>query len=77
MNHDNHLKDDGCHVWPHCLTCPLERCIFDKVHKPHDQGRYEAMTTAYARLGTQAAVAKEFGVSRRTVWRALKRRAPR
>ena len=24
-----HPKDDGCNIHPHCLECPLMRCIYD------------------------------------------------
>jgi len=32
-------RDDGCHVAPACLACPLPACIFDRRHSPLQQAR--------------------------------------
>lgn len=70
-------RDDGCHIHPHCLTCPLARCIYDEP----DGGR--AMTkglrnneirTLRAQGVGLGQLAKRFGVSKRTIYRALRHR---
>jgi len=32
-------RDDGCHVAPACLACPLPACVFDRRHSPVQQAR--------------------------------------
>lgn len=32
-------RDDGCHVAPACLTCPLPACIFDRTLSPAQHAR--------------------------------------
>lgn len=29
-----YVVGDGCHVHPHCLTCPLEVCVLDAKRSP-------------------------------------------
>ena len=61
------MRGDGCEVYHHCLTCPLPECIYDT-------GKDAAVAALYAKLraavGTGEAVAAQYGVSVRTVWRA-------
>ena len=73
-------QDDGCHVHPHCLTCPLPRCRYDAP------GGLRALLNAHRdrqiveirRMGaTVDARALRFGVSRRTIFRILENQAPR
>jgi len=71
-------RDEGCHVHPACLTCPLPKCIYDDP-----PGWYEAwvreerdrrIVEDWQRGGKTAhQLAREHGVSRRTVFRALRR----
>lgn len=70
-------RDDGCHIHPHCLTCPLSRCIYDEP----DSGRGVTKALRNAEilsLRTQGVgleeLAQRFGVSKRTIHRALGRR---
>jgi len=64
----------GCHVHNDCLTCPLERCIYDRVVVRE----YTLATTDHRRKRirelrqsgfTVVEVADVIGVSRRTVMR--------
>ena len=68
-------RDDGCEVAPACLRCPLPRCKFD------DPGWYQkelrgqrdqriAQTRSHEGL-TVSQLSRRFGVSQRTVFRAL------
>jgi hypothetical protein len=69
-------RDTGCSLAPACVRCPLERCRYDEpggartvLQRPRD---------AALRLRREEgvaidALAAEFGVSRRTVFRVLAR----
>lgn len=74
---DTHYRDTGCQVWPSCLSCPLERCIYDEPEggpaarrRLRDEEIYRLYTERKADI---AALARRFGVSRRTVHRAVAR----
>ena len=68
-------RDDGCEVAPHCLECPLERCRYEAP------GGLRGLLNSTVRdpqiiiLRAEGAsihtIAKRFGLSRRSVWRAL------
>lgn len=67
--------DNGCNLYPSCLTCPLPKCRYD------DPGGASAMLrsgrdASIARLADQEGttvdtLARQFGVSRRTIFRVL------
>ena len=69
--------DTGCDLYSSCLTCPLPRCRYD------DPGGAPAMLrtgrdAAILRYATQENIsidnlAEMFGLSRRTIFRVLKR----
>ena len=72
-----HYRDEGCELAGSCLNCPLPGCIYD-----HPRGRQRWLNRARDRKITRQFVAEgkgirelalEFGVSQRTVQRALKR----
>ncbi len=73
--------DNGCNLYPSCLTCPLPKCRYD------DPGGASAMLrtgrdASIARLADQAGttvdtLARQFGVSRRTIFRVLHNRQQR
>lgn len=76
------MADNGCSAeLPSCLNCPLVRCRFDEPETPREiQHRQRAAAMARrvddlrARYGTLQVidlVAGEYGVSKRTVHRAL------
>jgi len=68
--------DGGCDLAPECLRCPLDRCRYDApggarriVRAPRDEALRRRR-----REGTPIkALASEFGLSRRTVFRVLAR----
>ena len=69
-------RDGGCDLAPSCLRCPLERCRYDEpggARKLLQASRDEAV--CYRRregVGIDA-LAAEFGISRRSVFRVLAR----
>lgn len=70
--------DVGCSVHPSCLNCPLVRCRYDDPGGPGASlrdARDHEIAQAYHRGATVDALASQFGVSRRTVFRAIGRRA--
>jgi DNA-binding NarL/FixJ family response regulator len=68
-------RDEGCEVFPSCLSCPLPRCVEEQ---PRGQQRLKmsARRRRMAELRRRGKSVKEiadlFGVSQRTVQRALK-----
>ena len=71
-----HYQDEGCDLADSCLSCPFPKCIYDE---PGGKQRWLKRLRAreIARLFTSrgkgiAELALMFGVSRRTVQRALK-----
>ncbi len=68
--------DTGCDVHATCLTCPLVRCRYDEAggtRRLFSQGRDRSIV-ASRRAGEEVEeIANRFGVSRRTVFRALAR----
>ncbi|MFC1985388.1 helix-turn-helix domain-containing protein [Chloroflexota bacterium] len=71
-----HYRDEGCELSDSCLNCPLPKCIYDE---PGGRQRWLKRLRAreMARLFTVEGkgvkeLAEMFGVSQRTVQRALK-----
>ncbi len=71
-----HYRDEGCELADSCLHCPLPQCIYDQ---PRGRQRWLKKLRAkeMARLFTTKGkgikeLAEMFGVSQRTVQRALK-----
>lgn len=75
-----HYQDEGCRVWHACLTCPLARCIFDDpvgvrsaTNRAVNSQRDSEIRRRY-HAGEQAtALAREFRIGRRTVYRIVER----
>ena len=69
-------KDEGCDLANSCLHCPYKECIYDKPGgKRHwmKEERSTEMIRLHLREGkTVKELADTFGVSKRTVQRALK-----
>ncbi len=69
-------KDTGCRMHPSCLACPLEVCI-EEVPRGRQRLRMDGRAGAMAELRRQGNTARQvaaaFGVSIRTVQRALQR----
>jgi len=71
-----HYRDEGCEFADSCLNCPFASCIYDE---PGGKQHFikELQNTEIIRLYTQGKELEElatmFGISQRTVQRALKR----
>ena len=67
-------RDGGCDLAPNCLRCPLERCRYDEpggVRRLLQAPRDDAVRRRRGEGLAIDALAAEFGVSRRTVFRIL------
>jgi hypothetical protein len=71
-----HYQDDGCFVWHACLSCPLPQCIYDDPRGPRI-ALHRDRNTEIGRLSREGwsrrALAARFGLSRRQVFRILRR----
>ena len=69
--------DDGCDVSSSCLRCPLPQCKYDVPNSARQERRdrrdAEIMAARRREGLTALALARRFGVSERTVFRALGR----
>jgi hypothetical protein len=67
-------QDTGCEVHHSCLTCPLVRCRYDEpggARRLVSDQRNRSIVQAQQRGLHVDSIARRFGVSRRTVFRAL------
>lgn len=70
-----HYRDEGCELSPSCLECPFPHCIYDE---PGGRQRWlkslrdREITRLYIEGRGVKELAVTFGVSERTVQRALK-----
>ena len=75
--------DTGCQHSPKCLTCPLPACVHDLLHQgvsleqaQRDTERANAVAAASETMPRNKAiakVAKDYGITKRTMWRILGR----
>lgn len=71
-----HYQDEGCELAASCLNCPFPQCMFDK---PGGRQHWlkERRDSEITRLSRKGIIVKElatrFGISQRTIQRALKR----
>ena len=72
-----HYRDEGCEFAGSCLDCPFPRCIYDEPRGRQQwlkRSRDREMINLFACEGKGVKeLALMFGVSQRTVQRALKR----
>jgi hypothetical protein len=71
---DIHWRDEGCDLFPSCLNCPRSRCIEEEPRgkqRLRSQARAERMAALKGEGRSVTAIAEMFGVSTRTVQRAL------
>jgi hypothetical protein len=70
-------KDDGCDVSDSCFVCPLWQCKYDDpfwYQQYRKNGRDSEVISVYKTEGaTIHQLAQRFGVSARTIHRALRR----
>jgi len=73
-------RDEGCEFFSSCLNCPLPKCVEDEP-RGQQRLRMEARKRRMAELRRRGQSVKEiaglFGVSRRTVQRALENKKPK
>ena len=71
-----HYQDEGCELAASCLACPYEKCVYDepggRQHRVKDIHNRE-ISRLYHAGKVVPQLAAMFGVSQRTVHRALKR----
>jgi AraC-like DNA-binding protein len=69
--------DGGCDLWDRCLTCPLPRCRYDEPGGARQlflRERDREIVRLYRGDGVSIdALARRFGISRRSVFRSLRR----
>jgi transposase-like protein len=73
---DIQWRDQGCELFPSCLNCPRPRCIEDEPRgkqKQRSQARARRMGALRGEGKTVRQIAEVYGVSVRTVQRALER----
>ena len=73
-------RDQGCELSPSCLNCPLPKCVEDEP-RGQQRLRMAARKRRMAELRRMGKSVKEiaglFGVSKRTVQRALENKKPK
>ena len=71
-----HYQDSGCDLAESCLNCPLQECIYDEPGgRQHwlKRERDKEIVRLFTAEGKEVKeLALKFGLSRRTVQRALK-----
>jgi DNA-binding CsgD family transcriptional regulator len=77
---DIEWRDQGCELSPSCLNCTLPKCVEDEP-RGQQRLRMEARKRRMAELRRRGQSVKEiaglFGVSKRTVQRALENKKPK
>jgi hypothetical protein len=71
-----HYEDTGCVLFPSCLRCPLSRCVYEDprgVQHYLRQGRDREVQRLIGEGHTVPEVAAQLGISRRHVFRILRR----
>ena len=72
--HDTYA-DNGCHVQPKCLSCPLPVCVEDMPAKEQQRRTRDKDIRRMRRQGTGVPkIAKKHSISERTVSRVSKGR---
>ena len=75
-----HYQDEGCELAGSCLDCPFPQCVYDepggKRHWQKEQRNRQILKMFKAEGRGIGELAETFGVSRRTVQRALKNTLP-
>jgi len=72
-----HYRDEGCEFASSCLNCPLSQCIYEqprgrqRLKKKLRAGEVRRLFTTEGKGVKELAI--QFGVSQRTIQRALKR----
>ncbi|MER3421179.1 MAG: hypothetical protein C4290_11960 [Chloroflexota bacterium] len=76
LTHYTHYEDTGCVLFPSCLRCPLPRCVYEDprgVQHYLRQNRDREVLRLVGEGSTVPEIAARLGVSRRHVFRILRR----
>lgn len=81
-----YIPDEGCRLHPSCLSCPLEKCVYDKeghqeVIEVFNRAKHRARAEAVTRYMEQGVprvtavyqTAWDLGVEPRTVYRSIQK----
>jgi hypothetical protein len=73
----NHYRSQGCYIAPCCLTCPLSVCIEEVPGGPNGPAYKYLKIRTFAENSVMSIdeIGVVFGVSRKTVVKALSRQA--
>ena len=70
-------RDDGCEIYPSCLSCPLPQCKYDDpgwLQREKRRERDQNIIEAVKRDGVSISeVAAQFSISQRTIFRIMRR----
>lgn len=68
-------RDEGCDLFPSCLSCPLPRCRHDGPGRRQvvKELRNDEVTRLHADGKAVGELAERYGVSTRTIYRAIRR----
>ena len=70
-------RDEGCELFPSCLSCPLPRCKYDDPGWYQREQRRERDSRVMEALGrggmSVSEAASRFALSQRTIFRIMKR----
>ena len=69
-----HYRDEGCRFWSACLSCPFTRCLFEEpggARRALNAARDGEIRRLFAAGEPAVAIAEQFGVTRRTIYRVL------
>ncbi len=65
-------RDEGCELFPSCLSCPLPVCRYDEPRRRWaKEARDREISRLYYQGKSAAELAKSFGVSKRTIYRII------
>lgn len=70
-------QDDGCAVWHACLSCPLERCVYDDPGQARHAAvalRDEEIRRFHAAGWNMNDLVRRYQLSRRQIYRILGQR---
>ena len=69
-------RDDGCELASSCLNCPFSRCVYDEpggVSQRRKSLRNDEVLRLHRAGMRPQELARSYGVSRRTIYRVLRR----
>ncbi len=69
-----HYRDEGCRVWPACLTCPLPRCVEEEPspRRGLHRSRNESIVRLHEAGWSGARLAAHYHMSERHIFRIIR-----